>query len=231
MNKSKTEKHLVEVIKTARYFTYGELTGKTKNIWFVLHGYGQLAKYFIGKFEILNDGNNFIVSPEALNKFYLKGFSGRIGATWMTKEERESEIKDYVNFLDSVYTTLLNNINLNSIKINLLGFSQGAHTAVRWLLKGKIKPDNLILWSGSFPNEPIAEDEVSLLNESNMFILIGSRDEFIDEKSIEAEKRRLNSMKLNYELIQFEGGHEITGEVLSLLVKRLEAKDNERSKI
>ena len=30
----------------ARYYTQGELTTTTKKIWFVLHGYGQLAKFF-----------------------------------------------------------------------------------------------------------------------------------------------------------------------------------------
>lgn len=36
---------------SARYYTLGELTANTKSIWFVIHGYGQLAKYFLPKFS------------------------------------------------------------------------------------------------------------------------------------------------------------------------------------
>jgi hypothetical protein len=35
----------------ARYFSSGAVTPTTKHIWFVLHGYGQLAEYFIRKFD------------------------------------------------------------------------------------------------------------------------------------------------------------------------------------
>ena len=40
------EKH-IKVERTARYFTLGELNEHTEQIWFVCHGYGQLAEYFM----------------------------------------------------------------------------------------------------------------------------------------------------------------------------------------
>ena len=64
------EKHHLKVSRTARYFTLGELNEQTKNVWFVCHGYGQLAEYFIRNFEAINDGENLIVAPEALSRFY-----------------------------------------------------------------------------------------------------------------------------------------------------------------
>ena len=102
------KEHNIIVQKSARYFTLGYPSDKIKSIWFVLHGYGNLASEFINSFEIINDGENYIIAPEALNKFYLKGFYGKVGATWMTKENRENEINDYVNLLDSVYETKIN---------------------------------------------------------------------------------------------------------------------------
>jgi len=39
------ERHLT-VARTARYYQLGELSSATKQIWFVCHGYGQLAEYF-----------------------------------------------------------------------------------------------------------------------------------------------------------------------------------------
>ncbi len=214
-------KHYLTVKKTARFYTFGELNKRTEYIWFVLHGYGQLANYFIDKFKALSPGKHFIVAPEALNRFYLKGFSGRIGATWMTKEERTYEITDYVNYLNSVYERIVDGIENQVVKINLLGFSQGAHTAVRWFLNSQVKVNNLILWSGSFPENNEITDRIKKLNSTNIFLVIGDRDEFIDEKSILIERERLKSLKLNYKLIPFNGGHEIEKDTLIELSKIL----------
>ena len=49
------QEHHLSVTRTARYFTLGSLDNNTQQVWFVLHGYGQLAQFFIRKFEILND--------------------------------------------------------------------------------------------------------------------------------------------------------------------------------
>ncbi len=216
MNK---DKHLIVIPKTARYFTVGKMNPQTETVWFVLHGYGQLAEYFISKFETVVDEKTFVVAPEALNKFYLKGFTGRIGATWMTKEEREYEIRDYIKYLDSVYNEVIQNEREDKIKINVLGFSQGAHTAVRWLTKSRVSCRNLILWSGTFPANYEIESSIDILNKINLIVVIGNEDEFIDGKSIEIERKRLNALGLQYRLVTFEGWHEIKPEVLSGLLK------------
>ena len=38
----------------ASYYTLNKLTEDTERIWLVFHGYGQLAEYFIKKFEGLD---------------------------------------------------------------------------------------------------------------------------------------------------------------------------------
>ena len=38
--------------KTGHYFTHGKMTGETRFVWVCLHGYGQLGKYFIQRFEL-----------------------------------------------------------------------------------------------------------------------------------------------------------------------------------
>ena len=124
------QEHHLQVKRTARYFTLGELNESTQNVWFVLHGYGQLAQFFIRKFEVLNDGQTFIVAPEALSRFYLEGVSGRVGASWMTKEERPHEISDYIFYLNHLYDTLLEGRDVYKLTINFLGFSQGTATLI-----------------------------------------------------------------------------------------------------
>src|SRR5690554_4646496 len=139
----KATSNQLSVSKTARYYTAGTLDKKTKTIWFVCHGYGQLAKYFIQNFKVLDNGENFIVAPEALSRFYLQGFSGRVGATWMTKEDRENDIKDYNAYLSTLYKKVMKDIPLENVKINILGFSQGVSTVCRWVVSEKIKFDKL----------------------------------------------------------------------------------------
>jgi hypothetical protein len=56
----------------ARYYKLGEINAATRQIWFVLHGYGQLAQFFIKKFNTLTDHNVCVIAPEGLSRFYLE---------------------------------------------------------------------------------------------------------------------------------------------------------------
>ncbi|WP_338874779.1 phospholipase [Spirosoma sp. SC4-14] len=143
------ENHLI-VQRTARYYTIGQLTEQTRSVWFCLHGYGQLAQYFGRKFSELDDGRTMVVVPEGLSRFYLNNEYKRIGASWQTREDREHEIEDLTAYLNSLYDRILSpDLNLH---ITVLGFSQGAATACRWLNHGHIRIDRLILWAGYFPD-------------------------------------------------------------------------------
>ena len=136
MSRMKSEEKHIQVAKTARYFQSGQLSASTKRAWIVLHGYGQLASYFSKHFEDLVDSDTCVIAPEGLSRFYLDGKWDRVGATWMTKEDRLHEIEDYLAYLDALCDQLFGHLE-NQPEIVLLGFSQGTATAWRWLLKGK----------------------------------------------------------------------------------------------
>ena len=101
------ERH-IRVARTARYYTLGSAGPHLREIWIVCHGIRQLARRFLPRFAELDDGTRLIVAPEGLSRSYLHGPESRpdkpipIGATWMTREDRENEITDYVEFLDAV---------------------------------------------------------------------------------------------------------------------------------
>ena len=203
------QKHQIIIPKTARYFTLGELNENTETVWFVIHGYGQLAEYFIKKFKVLDDGKNFIIAPEALSRFYLKDFNGRVGATWMTRENRENEITDYINYLNLLYDTVLPKNKSNNLRINILGFSQGTATVARWCMNEHIHYDRLILWAGYFGNgiqdvinpEKIADKEVILC--------YGKQDEFLVRIDIEQYEKDIRAVIPHIQVHTFEGGHTI----------------------
>src|SRR3954467_9897190 len=93
----------ITVSKTARYFVSGEMTESIEQLWFVCHGYAQLASSFLTWFDALDQQKHLVIAPEGLHRFYWKGFSDKVVASWMTKEDREADIADYVNFLNKVY--------------------------------------------------------------------------------------------------------------------------------
>jgi predicted esterase len=214
----KVNEHHLTVKRTARYFTLGEFSEQTREVWFVCHGYGQLAEYFIRNFKILDDGSRLIVAPEALSRFYLTSAFERIGATWMTREDRLNEIHDYVNYLDLLYDEIFSRIDRNQVKVTVLGFSQGTATVCRWISRGKIRPERLILWAGLIPPELDLEAEREIYANLDFVMVLGSKDEFAKPEVIAEQDNRLKAHKIPFRFIGFEGGHVIHPETLKKLV-------------
>ena len=159
--------------KTFRYETQNEDKHPTKIIY-VLHGYGQLAKFFIRKFNALAD-DYLIVAPEGMHRFYLNGSSGKVGASWMTKEAREIDIKDNIDWLNALDKKISSKHQINE-RI-LLGFSQGGATAIRWKMNSQLVFDKTIIWASDFP--PDMEPQMDLLKgENENYFVIGNEDEY-----------------------------------------------------
>ena len=177
------QSHHLEVRKTARYFSLGTLSADTREIWFVVHGYGQLAEYFIRHFRGLDDGTRYIVAPEGLSRFYVKEWT-RVGATWTTKEDRDSEVQDYLAYLKSLEARIVEEFEQNggkreSVRFWALGFSQGVTTLTRWILRGGLAADRLICWAGGFPAEIDLATHKALFEQMKTTFVIGTEDEFI----------------------------------------------------
>ena len=191
--------HLISS-RTYRYFTHGNI-GKANKLLFVLHGYGQLAEFFIRKFHFLED-DYFIVAPEGMHRFYLKGSSGRVGASWMTKEDREADIKDNINYLNQLYDVISSNKKFD--QIILLGFSQGGATAARWFNSFQKQIDAHISWASVYP--PDLELTTHKKNKSNYFA-IGDKDEYFSEQSL--KETIIFYENMNYTTYTFNDKHNI----------------------
>src|SRR2546425_6931053 len=98
------QEHQFSTSRSARYFTLGS-PQHAADVWLVCHGYGQLASRFLERFRPLEAERRCIVAPEGLSRFYLTDSPAerRVGASWMTREDRLHEIDDYVRYLDGVY--------------------------------------------------------------------------------------------------------------------------------
>src|SRR5689334_24649314 len=133
----------------------GSLEADLKEVWFVCHGHGQLAARFIARFLPLESPQRLFIAPEALSRYYLSPPKAGphppgtpVGASWMTSEDRESEINDYVGYLDLLYDEVFSIIDRAKVSLWVLGFSQGVSTVARWVVRGRVEPDRVIVSSG-----------------------------------------------------------------------------------
>lgn len=198
----------------ARYFQEGPLSKGTKKLIFVLHGHGQLAQFFIKRFSSLATDDTCIIAPEGLNRYYIQGFSGRVGSTWMTKEDRLTDISNYISFLNQVYNQIKDHIS-EDVSISILGFSQGAATASRWAANAPFDFHKLILWAGLFPPDINFDDATVKFKDKSIIYVYGTKDVYITEERLMEMGELSRKLNVNPTVIKFPGPHEIDQNVLS----------------
>lgn len=212
--------HSFRTPRTARYWTFGCEPGKASDIWLLLHGYSQSGRSILRRFAELGSDSTLLIAPEGLSRFYRQGFSGSVGASWMTREDRDSEISDYVTYLNGLYAQLSKTWP-DTARVHIVGFSQGAATASRWVQDGHVGCDSFILWGGVFPPDLDLKLTQEALLGAQVFFVRGEHDPYWDEAGAQALREQIAALGLVLEEIVFEGGHDVTREGLCLLTKRL----------
>jgi predicted esterase len=193
-------------------------------VWFVCHGHGQLARRFLSRFLPLERPDRLFVAPEALSRYYLSPPRGGphapdapVGASWMTYEDRDAEIEDYVSYLDLLHDQIFARVDRAAVRLWVLGFSQGVATVARWVARGKVEPDRVVFYAGVLPSELNARSAARLARISPLTIVLGTDDEFARPDLIAQQEARLRELGVAHETIRFDGGHEITPQVLGRL--------------
>jgi predicted esterase len=200
------EKHY----KAKKTYRYEIQEQAHEHLLIALHGYGQLAKFFLRKFQGLQSKGR-VVAPEGPHRFYLQGYSGRVGASWMTKEARELDIQDNLVGLNALLSELQKSYSPK--KITLLGFSQGAATAARWYQQNPSAFNELILWAAVFPPDI---DAGSFPTKKPLHFVLGTQDEYYQGEAAQQLLRHYQSM--GFKVHTYAGKHDIDGEVLKRLL-------------
>ena len=199
----------IKVTRTARYYTLGDINKNTKRAWFVLHGHKMLAGNFIKTFSELADAGDYIIAPEALSRLYVKGDYGDVGANWMTKEDRESEMSDYVNYLDELYEKeIAPHKKQFSFEVNALGFSQGAATLSRWLAYGKPKVDKAIFWCGNLAHD-VDYSKSKQFKNTSIYLVFAENDQYYPPYFYKTQIELLQKNGIEPKFHVFKGKHEI----------------------
>jgi predicted esterase len=214
------QRHL-RVTRTARYAVMGSFDSALSEVWIVCHGHGQLAARFLSRFIPIERADRLVVAPEALSRYYLTAPRGGphppntpVGATWMTSEDRDCEIDDYIEYLDLLHDEIFSRVERAAVRLVLLGFSQGMATVARWVAHGKVNPDHVIQWAGVLPPELNAGTAAKLARRSPLLVVLGTHDEFASSKLLAEQEAWLKELCVEHETIRFDGGHEIPAEVL-----------------
>jgi len=204
--------------RTGRLILAGDTQQEVQHLWLVFHGYRQLAANFARRFASLVEPGVVVAAPEGLSRFYVDGVRGKVGASWMTKEDRLTEIDDQRAWLDRVWDRL--QTLPGQPRVHLLGFSQGVATVWRWLLTHPLQPDSLTLWAGTIPEET-SESLESRLRQLTFTVAYASDDEFIPLDRAEAYVAALEDRYPHLQVLPFEGRHEVPTAPLLTLRERL----------
>lgn len=207
----------LSVERTARVLTLGGGSPALQSVWIACHGYGQLAAHFMRHFQSIASEERLIVAPEGLSRFYLSGTEGHIGASWMTREDRLSEIQDYIGYLDRLWEYLQSNYPIENAKITILGFSQGCATACRWVHHSPVPCQRLLLWGGGIPPD-VVESDNSRLRKLPLTVVIGDNDPYLTPERVESELKKYAAAGFKIELCRFAGGHTIDKAVLETFI-------------
>lgn len=195
----------LNITKQIRYTQSSSEQGQ--HLILALHGYGQLIEFFRKKFEGLSPDIT-VVCPEGTHRFYLEGTSVRVGASWMTREWREQDILENNTLLDQLLEKVVSEIKPKTITI--LGFSQGVATAARWISNTSFKIDRFIAWAGVFPPDIQVPDFNNF--PSKRIAVVGLQDPYLQLEQY--NQFRLEYEKLNFEIVEFEGKHELVPALL-----------------
>ena len=229
------------VSRTARYFLLGQQPAG--ELVLGLHGHAQLAARFLRLLAPLwalfqgpraagaalvvatialaaarASGQTLVVAPEALSRFYLEtrlnGQHGpAIGATWLTREHREADLQDHFAYLDRLLAHLLAGQPARP-RVSLLGFSQGAVLASRWLAAGGRRVDRVILWGVPLAHDLPLDGFVAGLAGAPVQLIAGDDDAYAPAGTIEADAARLADAGAAVTARRFGGGHTLPPAVL-----------------
>lgn len=208
------EHHTLSVKRTAHFSTRGQLSEQTRFVLLACHGYGQLARHFIRKFDVLEAKDTFIIAPEGLSRFYWGGLSGDTVASWMTKEGRLEEIADYCAFLDTLHAKYLTALPPDC-KVILFGFSQGVATIMRWATHSFPECTAFACWAGMIPEDIDYSPHLDYFKDKDLHVFYGDADPLITPAKLSFLRKVITDSQLpNIQEHHYAGKHSVERTVL-----------------
>jgi predicted esterase len=201
------------VSRHARIALVGDAQHAT-GAWLILHGHGMLAQGILHWFRRAERPHRLLVAPEALSRFYTEVNGSRtVGASWMTREDREQDLADVLNYLERAVDECIP----AQLPLEVHGFSQGVGVAARWVAHTARGIQRLVCWGGSFPEDVNGADLARVFLGRPVHLVIGESDAFVPVERIESDAGRLRHQGQPVAIHRFVGGHRIDDGILAAL--------------
>lgn len=198
---------------TNTYTVKNHYNNNTKNIWVACHGLGYLGRFFANYFKSLDPQENYVIVPQAPSKYYQGKDFKHVGASWLTRENTQLEIQNILAYLNAV--SHKENLLQNTEKLVVFGFSQGVSVALRWVAQSKINCKAIVIHSGGIPKELGPENFSFLDVNTKVYLLYGTKDEYITEQRIKEEGEKAeNLFGHRLKIISFDGEHIVNTELI-----------------
>ncbi len=210
--------HHFTVKRRARVYTLGNISPSTRYCCIACHGYGQLASHFIRKFDQVAREDTVVIAPEGLSRFYWGGLAGEVKASWMTKEDRLSEIADFSDYLTQLYGFYWPQLPAGAA-IVLFGFSQGVATQLRWMMREFPEFHHLVLWAGTIPEDIDYQPAMDYFRDKQLHFVYGTADQFLTPERLAAYRQELAETGLRFREHTFEGRHRVERQALLKLFR------------
>jgi predicted esterase len=109
------------------------------------------------------------------------------------------------------------------VRLVVLGFSQGAATAARWLAlsaplaRREPRAARLVLWGADLPHDLDLHAARPWLSAVGLTLVVGDADPYATAERVAAMEARLREADVPYRLVRYPGGHRIEPDVLGAL--------------
>lgn len=240
--------HKLAVTRTARYATAGAEARHAARCWIVFHGYGQRASDFIAPFAESAPADTRIIAPEGLSRFYAQmpradgSHLTQTGATWLTRDDRDDELRDALGMLRAVVAQEISAIHAarkQAPQLQVLGFSQGVAMSMRWVVDyaaiNRAVIDHVttsptsphrppppilrhVLWAGSLAHDVADSALRAAWTGTALDVVVGDRDHFATDAYRTAIADRLMAIGHPATTHQFSGGHRLHTPLLAQLL-------------
>ena len=198
-------------IETRTHGRYLVRTPPGKGPWPLLvgfHGYRESAASHLTMLErIPGVAEWLIVAVQGLHRFYTKG--GDVVASWMTKEDRELAVADNIAYVRQVLDAVRAEFPTGRSLV-FVGFSQG--TAMAFRAAAHVQASGLIVVGADVPPDVAAG---TLMPLPPLLYGRGNRDELYTAEHHSRDLAALVRLGAQVHSIAFNGGHEMTADVLA----------------
>lgn len=168
------------------------------------HGYAEDAEAQMERLRAIPGSEQWLLlSIQALNRFYDRR-TGRVVASWMTRQNRELAIGDNTTYIRSTIDEISAEWAVET-KVVFAGFSQGVGMAFRAATSSVVPVAGVIAAGGDIPPE-ISSDGLKKID--SVLIARGTTDTLYPADQFARDEERLRAAPVPTRAFSFTGAHE-----------------------